>query len=275
MIQTWLSRFRERYQLGQDWTPADFRASRATHPVRIEDFTVSPDSPNATPTYLETLAVQEQGQPFLKWWHYFDAYDRELGGLAAASREGRVARPVRLLEIGVWRGGSLGLWRRYFGPEAVIFGVDIDPNSATFGVSDGEIRIGSQVDSDFMRAVIDEMGGVDVIIDDGSHLSAHVLHTLRDLWPQLSQEGIYIIEDLHTSYWPSWGGGLRRQGSSIEALKSLADELHQPYFSKSANRAGLGIERDSLFSVTLYDSMAVLHKRHRPKPQPFRGGAQT
>ncbi len=275
MFPTWFARFRDRYQLGRGWTLADLQAARATHPVRIEDFTVSPESPNPIPTYLESLAVQEQGQPFLKWWQYFDAYDRELGGLAAASREGRVAQPVRLLEIGVWRGGSLGLWRRYFGEQAVIFGLDIDPKSATFGSTDGEIRIGSQVDSEFMRAVIEEMGGVDVIIDDGSHLSAHVVHTLRELWPLLSEGGIYIVEDLHTSYWPSWGGGLRRPGSSMEALKSLADVLHQPYFSAPADSGGLGISRDSLFSVTFFDSMAVLHKGRRPKPQPFRGGVDN
>ena len=273
MLRSWLARFRDRNQLPEGFTLADVRASRSTRPVRIEGFSVQRDSPLEPTPYLAELAVQESGQPFLKWWQYFEAYDQELGSLATASRAGQRSEPVRILEIGVWRGGSLGLWRRYFGPQAVIFGVDIDPTSATFGVTEGHIRIGSQVDTSFMHGVIDEMGGVDVIIDDGSHLSAHVIATLRDLWPRLADGGLYFVEDLHTSYWPAWGGGLRRPDSSMEALKRLADVLHQPYFNVDADPDGLGITRDSLASVAFYDSVAVLHKRRMPPPQPFRGGA--
>jgi len=178
MLRSWLARFRDRNQLPEGFTLADVRASRSTRPVRIEGFSVQRDSPLEPTPYLAELAVQESGQPFLKWWQYFEAYDQELGSLATASRAGQRPEPVRILEIGVWRGGSLGLWRRYFGPKAVIFGVDVDPASATFGVTEGQIRIGSQVDTSFLNGVIDEMGGVDVIIDDGSHLSAHVIATL-------------------------------------------------------------------------------------------------
>lgn len=273
MLRSWIARFRDRNQLPEGFTLADVRAARSTRPVRIEGFSVERECPLEHTPYLAELAVQESGQPFLKWWQYFTAYDRELGVLAAESREGRRKNPLRVLEIGVWRGGSLGLWRRYFGPQAVIFGVDIDPASSTFGVTDGQIRIGSQVDTAFMNDVVDDMGGVDVIIDDGSHISANVIATLHDLWPRLTDGGIYLVEDLHTSYWPAWGGGLRRPDSSMEALKRLADVLHQPYFHADADPHGLGISRDSLASVTFYDSVAVLHKRRMPPPHPFRGGA--
>lgn len=272
MLRPWLSRFRAKHQLPEGFSLADLRASRRTLPVRIESFEVARECPLDPQPALAQLASARIGQPFLKWWQYFDAYDRELGALAEASRAGTLATPLRVLEIGVWRGGSLGLWREYFGPEAVIFGIDIDPESATFGVSDGEIRIGSQVDTYFTSSVIDEMGGVDVVIDDGSHESAHVIATLRDLWPRLADGGLYLIEDLHTSYWPAWGGGLRRPSSSIEALKRLIDVLHQPYFEAPADPKGLGIGRDELASVTFYDSVAVLRKRRMPPPRPFRGG---
>jgi hypothetical protein len=164
------------------------------------------------------------------------------------------------------------MWRDYFGPEAIIFGVDIDPESAQQGVTEGHIRIGSQTDESFMRSVIGEMGGIDIVIDDGSHRSEDVIQTLRATWPILADGGLYFIEDLHTSYWPAWGGGFLRRTSSVEALKTLIDTLHQPYFQSEADTRNLGIHRDSLESVTFYDSLAVLRKGTCGPPLPFRGG---
>lgn len=269
----WVQRFRYRYQLPEAFKLSDLLASLATRPTRIENFEVAQISPKQHVSELANQAMQQEGAPFLKWWHYFDAYERELAELATASRSGKLERPLRILEIGVWRGGSLNLWRRYFGENAVIFGIDIDPESAQWATGHAQIRIGSQVDSDFMMETIQEMGGVDIVIDDGSHQSRHVIESLRMLWPVLEFNGIYIIEDLHTSYWPEWGGGLRRSGSSIETIKGLIDVLHQPYFGAPADQSGLGISREELASVTFYDSMAVLHKQEMPEPRPFHGGS--
>lgn len=250
-------------------------ATRRTRPTQPATQAMTAVESDASTPFLAQLAGASKGQPFLKWWHYFSVYDEQLGALAERSRNGELDRPIRLLEIGVWRGGSLELWRRYFGDDAVVFGIDIDPESARFGVTAGEIRIGSQTDRDFLLSVVDEMGGLDVVIDDGSHRSQDVIASLRILYPLLAENGRYIIEDLHTSYWPDWGGGLRRQGSSIEALKELVDVLHQPYFDRPAARTDLGIGRDWLFSVQFYDSVAVLHKRSMGDPRPFHGGDQS
>ena len=272
MFYPWLNQFRQKHQLPESFSIADIGASRATRPVRIESFHVEQECPLDAVPNLARLAMMQEGQPFIKWWHYFDAYDRELAAVAQASRNGEGDKPIRILEIGVWRGGSLSLWRNYFGDEAVIFGIDIDPESATWGTEQAEVRVGSQVDSAFLLRVIAEMGGLDIVIDDGSHQSKHVIETLKILWPHLSDHGIYIVEDLHTSYWPAWGGGLRRRTSSIEALKSLVDVLHQPYFESPADTKGLGITRDSLASISFYDSIAVLHKKRVIDPRPFHGG---
>lgn len=272
MLSSLRARFREANQLPKGFRFADFRASRRTRPVPIETFPVERECPLDPVPHLAEVAMARTGKPFLKWWSYFDSYDRELSLLAAKSRGGQLDRPLRVLEIGVWQGGSLGMWRDYFGPEAVIFGVDIDPESANQGVTDGLIRIGSQVDADFMLNVVEEMGGIDIVIDDGSHRSEDVIQTLRNTWPHLTDGGLYFIEDLHTSYWPAWGGGLRRHDSSIEALKTLVDTLHQPYFHSRADTRNLEIHDRSLQSLTFYDSLAVLRKGSCGPPRPFRGG---
>ena len=110
------------------------------------------------------------------------------------------------------------------------------------------------------------MGGVDVVIDDGSHVSKHVVSSLSAIFPLLAEGGLYIIEDLATSYWPEFGGGLRRTGTSIEFLKRLVDVLHQPYFDARAVSEGAPFTHESLHSIQFFDSMAVLRKRKSGPP---------
>ncbi len=78
-----------------------------------------------------------------------------------------------MLEIGVSKGGSLALWRKALGDRATIFGIDIDPKCAEFDGKFAKVRIGSQADASFLKSVVDEMGGVDLVLDDGSHVASH------------------------------------------------------------------------------------------------------
>jgi hypothetical protein len=91
------------------------------------------------------------GRIIHKWLHYFAVYDQILAPY--------IGSKVKMLEIGVFKGGSLGLWRKFLGEEAVIFGVDIDPNCAAFDGEFASVRIGSQDNPEFLRSVVAEMGG--------------------------------------------------------------------------------------------------------------------
>jgi hypothetical protein len=83
-------------------------------------------------------------------------------------------RKTRFLEIGVNKGGSLQLWRKYFGDDAIIFGININPDCEKLNGLAGQVRIGSQIDRPFLESVIKEMGGVDIVLDDGSHHMQHI-----------------------------------------------------------------------------------------------------
>jgi len=266
---------RQRLGIAESTPARDILPTLWTRPVPDSRHIPLEAPPSGPMAPLAEIATGSKGRPFLKWWHYFDAYEQQLGDLARRSREGLLDRPVRLLEMGIWRGGFLNVWREYFGPDAIIYGIDIDSAVATLGVTSAEVRVGSQDDAGCLGAVVDEMGGLDVVIDDGSHISEHVLASLRILYPKLSDGGIYCIEDLHTSYWPEWGGGLRRRGSSIEVLKQLIDGLNQPYFDQPAQANDLGIDHGNLASITFADSMAFLRKRLTSAPRPFHGGIET
>jgi hypothetical protein len=171
---------------------------------------------------------------------------------------------VNLLEIGVFRGGSLELWRRYFGPSATITGIDIDSACSQYDGKAGAVRIGSQADTEFLRQVVSERGRPDIVIDDGSHMAKHLRASFDALFPLLKPGGIYVAEDLHTSYWRSFGGGLRRRSSFIEHVKRLIDDVHSWYHP----RAGIYDDPEmGVRAIHVYDSIVVIEKG--PKDRPF------
>ncbi|MFU8765384.1 MAG: class I SAM-dependent methyltransferase, partial [Haliea sp.] len=150
--------------------------------------------------------------------HFFDDYEVHLQRFRNTA--------VRLLEIGVHGGGSLELWRRYFGQQATIHGVDIDPAAADKAPPDCPVHIGSQADPSFLRSVLMDHGPFDILIDDGSHLMPDQIATFDIAYPLLAPGGIYICEDAFTSYWREYGGGTDRPDTFIAFAKQRVDDLH-------------------------------------------------
>jgi Methyltransferase domain len=123
---------------------------------------------------------------------YLDVYEQYLHPLRN--------QPINLLEIGVLRGKSVRLWKRYF-PKAHIFGVDIDPACQQYEEARISIEIGSQADVRVLERLCGRAAApFDVVIDDGSHINRHIIATFTYLFPRLKPGGIYIIEDLGCSY---------------------------------------------------------------------------
>ena len=169
-----------------------------------------------------------------------------------------------MLELGVSHGGSLSMWRRWFGPEAVIFGIDINPRCARYDGINGQVRIGSQDDPVFLERVVDEMGGVDVVLDDGSHQMDHVRASFATLFPRLSVGGIYMVEDMHTAYMPKFGGGIEAETNIFRFASELVDDMHHWYHDagpKDRERAAW------VAGVHIHDSILVIDKQnvHRPR----------
>lgn len=202
-----------------------------------------------------------------KWHHYLPLYERYFGPWRRPA-----SRPLRFLEIGVFEGGSLAMWRRYFGPDAVIFGIDINPDCKVFDGQAGSVRIGSQADPDFLRSVVREMGGVDVVLDDGSHVMAHVKAALQVLFPLLSEGGTYMIEDLHTAYWKSYGGGLGRSGNFFDVVRDAIDDMHQWYHDGGVANPELAMQVSGLH---VHDSIVVLDKAQVFAPTHSQVGRRT
>ena len=184
-----------------------------------------------------------------KWHHYIPLYERYFSAFRG--------KKIKFLEIGVSKGGSLQMWRKYLGDDAVIFGIDIDPECAQYNGLAGQVRIGSQVDKRFLDAVIREMGGVDVVLDDGSHHMDHVSVSLTHIFPHLTEGGVYMIEDLHTAYWSDWGGGHRNKTNFFAFVMDLVDDLHHWYHKRGIKQAAVS---SGCTGIHIHDSIVVLDK---------------
>lgn len=215
-------------------------------------------------TDLERLFCEYSGPRLNKWLQYLPVYDRYLRPFRAGFPvSGGQARPVRMLEIGVFGGGSLKLWRSYFGAEATIFGIDINPECAQYNGLDGQVRIGSQADPDFLRQVVEEMGGVDIVLDDGSHVMEHIRASFEVLFPLLSTGGLYMVEDLHSAYWSSYGGGLKHRNSFIEDIKCMIDDMHHWYHHGAPE---MPVATDCVTGLHVHDSIIAIDKQPVLRP---------
>ena len=193
-----------------------------------------------------------------KWKHYFPIYESHFGRF--------VNRDVVMIEIGCGQGGSLQMWKRFFGPHARIVGVDINPKSAQFAEDQVEVRIGDQSDKKFMDSLLEEFGAPDIVLDDGSHVMSHIQASFATLYPALQRNGVYLVEDLHTAYWDEFEGGLRRKGSFLEHCKDLIDALNADHARDAL--APSDFTRSTL-SMHFYDSVVVFEKgRHTAKHAP-------
>lgn len=132
---------------------------------------------------------------------------------------------ISILEIGVYNGSSLKLWKEYFS-QSKILGIDIEPNCLQYKEDRINIEIGSQYDGEFLKKIGEKYDSFDLIIDDGSHLCPHIIFSFENLFHKLNSGGVYVVEDVITSYLPHCGGGYRERNSTVEYFKDLCDHVN-------------------------------------------------
>ena len=208
-----------------------------------------------------------------KWFHYFEIYERYF----AAFR----GRPIKVLEIGVFKGGSLAMWRSYFGTASTIVGLDIDPACKKFeNASDGiHVRIGDQESHTFLTSVYEEFGPFDIIIDDGGHTTSQQIQSFLHLYfSAMTEDGVYLVEDLHTNYWKRYmtsSDGL----TFVDLAAKLVHLLHDAYQGDSEKFYRFDFGSSDRFkklevsafcaqtrSIHFYDSIIVFERGRKTIP---------
>lgn len=215
---------------------------------------------------LEKYFTNNTGRELHKWRHYFDAYEKHFARFRGTD--------VHLVEFGVSHGGSLDMWREYFGPKAKIYGVDINPKCKELETDNIKIFIGDQEDRNFLKSLVKQIPRIDILIDDGGHTMRQQINTFEELFPHISDRGVFLSEDLHTSYWSGWGGGYKKSGTFIEYSKNFIDHIHA-WHSEQKRKLKVSEFTRSVHSLHYYDSILVIEKKIMEEPTHLRTGTIT
>lgn len=217
-------------------------------------------------TSLRELFYQHEGRKIHKWDHYFDIYERYFHQYKG--------REINLLEIGIAHGGSIQLWKKYFGPKLKLYAIDINPECKKFEEENVTIFIGSQSDPQFLQDVLRQIPPLDIIIDDGGHTMIQQITSFETLYMHVLDGGLYLVEDTHTSYWFDFHGGLRHPKSFIEYSKNLVDSLYESHVYDKKKLLLTDIT-SNINSIAFYDSIVVFEKRKRNTPFHIQKGNES
>jgi 23S rRNA U2552 (ribose-2'-O)-methylase RlmE/FtsJ len=199
----------------------------AAHPIQAE---INP--------LTDYFWSRSHGPGLLKPLHYFEVYHRHLAKF--------VGKPVNVVEIGVYSGGSLAMWRHYFGERSRVYGVDIEEGCRRHQSDNVEIFIGDQADPAFWAEFRRRAPTVDVVLDDGGHEACQQIATLEGLLSHMAPGGVYICEDV---------GGLDNGFHAY--VEGLSRNIH----ATGARTTGF---QQTVHSLHLYPYMVVIEKPDVP-----------
>jgi hypothetical protein len=199
-----------------------------------------------TSTSTETFDSYQsyQRSPYFSAKHssYFPVYDELLDRYRG--------KEITFVEIGVLNGGSLFMWRDFFGPRARIIGIDLNPGAKRWEANGFEIHIGNQAHPAFWNDFFKSVGTVDVVLDDGGHTFEQQIVTVDSCIPHITDGGLMIVEDTHTSYFKDFGYPTKY--SFIEWTKALIDNINSRCPGVDASKLSY---RNSIHSIAVFESI--------------------
>lgn len=165
-----------------------------------------------------------------------------------------IGKSITFVEVGVFNGGSLHMWREYFGPQARIIGVDLNPIANELKKDGFEIFIGNQEDPDFWELLKESIGPIDILLDDGGHKNGQQIRTLYFGVELMKERGLIVIEDVHTSYFKRFGNPSPL--SFISFSKKIIDQINSRFKFVKSKRTKF---YNSIWSVAFYESIVAFH----------------
>lgn len=172
-----------------------------------------------------------------------------------------------ILEIGTKEGASLNMWKELF-PNAFIYGMDIGKESKgeRYQIFRGDQSNLNHLDQLTKKLKTDNLFFIN---DDGSHIPEHQLLTFNVLFPLLSEGGIYIIEDIETSYWTKNGlygyktkYGYKHPKSIIEIFKDVVDTINSEFSRKTECNVK---HLDYIANITFSKNCIIIAKKKQIK----------
>ncbi len=216
---------------------------------------------------LKNLYQNHSGKVSDKWASYLDHYEKKLSSYQKL--------PIKLFEIGIMNGGSLEILSKYFVNAKLILGCDIDLKCKNLNYDKSNIKVVvGDINDNNIKAEIIKHSKFDIILDDGSHNSDDVVKTFCNYFKHLKEGGLFIIEDLHCSYWREHRGGLFYPISAINFFKRLVDIVNHEHwgiekeknwilrgFSENYKLDINNLELDQIHSIEFVNSLCFIKKK--------------
>lgn len=162
-------------------------------------------------------------------------------------------KKIVIVEIGVSNGGSLFMWRKFFGKKARIIGIDLNPTAKKWEKYGFEIFIGNQNDHSFWKFFFKTIGKADIIIDDGGHSNNQMINTFHCCHKNINNEGLIIFEDTHASYLKEFGNP--SNFSFINFCFSIAHKINYNFFGKNF----MYNYQKFIYKIEFYQSVVVFY----------------
>lgn len=185
-----------------------------------------------------------QAQLTGKHSNYFPIYDKLFHPF--------ISTQIVFVEVGVMYGGSLYMWRNFFGKSARIIGIDNNASAKQFS-NDFEIFVGDQADPNFWDNFYKTIGPIDILLDDGGHRNSHQIQTVVSGIPHIRDGGLIVVEDTHTSFMYEFGNPSKYSFMNFASLK--AQNLTKRH--KTVNKPDSLVSR--IHSIEFYDSVVAFH----------------
>jgi 23S rRNA U2552 (ribose-2'-O)-methylase RlmE/FtsJ len=207
--------------------------------------------PTQTNPLFKYFSEHRQGRGIYKFDHYFERYEQHFSKFRG--------KEVHVLEVGIFSGGSLEMWRNYFGPSCKVYGVDIDPRCKSYESDSVRVLTGDQSDKSFWRRVRQEVPAVDIVIDDGGHTAEQQIVSLEELLPHLRPGGVYVCEDVHEPFseFAAYVCGLAQDLNSAELEYNFQD--NERYSVSRTNSL-----QSAIAGIHFYPFMAVIERTAAP-----------
>jgi hypothetical protein len=206
------------------------------------------------------------GKLIHKWDHYIEVYD-----LYFQKYRGK---EINILEIGVSQGGSLELWKKYFGDKMHLYGVDINPRCKELEEDQVTIFIGEQEDRNFLTELKNKIPKIDILIDDGGHTMIQQIVTFEEMFEHIKDDGIYLCEDAHTAYLDAFHGGYKKKNTFIEYTKNFIDYINA-WHSENKSKLDVTDFTRSVYGLHFYTGMVLIEKKKMKPPFDIRKGDLT
>ena len=186
----------------------------------------------------------------VKWEKYFSVYEKFFSKFKN--------KKIIFVEIGIFNGGSLQMWKNYFGKDSKIIGIDINPECKKFEEKENDIfvEIGNQSDDEFWKFFFDKHGNVDAILDDGGHTNLDQIKTTVNTVQHINDGGVLMVEDTHTSYVDEYNSS--QKYSFINFSKKVIDDLNSNIDLELGLKINFSLKK-YIYSIDFYESIVCFN----------------